>query len=458
METRANLIKIGVFVLAVIFAGFAGAFWLLKGDQKGPRTPVAVTFHGTVGGLLPGAAVAYNGIKIGEVTKVEFVRDNPDEIHVELSVDSSAPIRRDSSIGLGFSGLTGYATVQITGGTMTAPLLLDAKSGPAAMTADAGSVQDVMSGARNIMGRADQTLTTIQRVINDAAPSVSKIVKNVETVTTSLADNAKNIDKFLAAVGSAADTLSKVSAKVDTLVDDVDKIATSIDHDKIVDIIANAQAVSKDLAKSSARLDEMVANLNGTIGDARKVVAAIDPVKVSASLDNIAKISQYVGSKTGDVDDIIAHAKVASANIDTLSKAIAEKSPDISQLISNTSSAMQQVELASHRLDPVLAGIDGMVNSKEGRGLFAQGRTFLEAATETAKSFTKTSDTINAKAAELTTTVNQVAGDGLREFRGFVTDSRRALESIDRAVNDFNRNPQQLLFGAKSSVPEYNRK
>lgn len=447
METRANLMRIGIFVLAVIVAGFAGAFWLLKGDQKGPRTPVAVTFHGTVGGLLPGAAVAYNGIKIGDVTKVEFVRDNPDEIHVELSVDSNAPIRRDSSIGLGYSGLTGYATVQITGGSANAPLLLDPKSGPPVMSSDAGAVQDVMSGARRIMGRADETLTTVQRVINDAAPSVSKIVRNVETVTNSLAENSKNIDKFLTAVGTASDTLQKVSVKVDKLVDDVDKIATAVDRDKVNAIIANAESVSRDLARSSSHLDEMVASLNSTLADARKVVAAIDPAKVSSSIDNIAKLSQYLGTKTGDVDDIIQHAKVASANIDTLSNAIAQKTPDVSQFISDASSAMRQVELASHRLDPVLAGIDGMVNSKEGRGLFAQGRTFLEAATETAKSITKTSDTFN-----------QVAGDGLRDFRGFVSDSRRALDSIDRAVNDFNRNPQQLLFGAKTAVPEYNRK
>lgn len=447
METRANLMRIGIFVLAVIVAGFAGAFWLLKGDQKGPRTPVTVTFHGTVGGLLPGAAVAYNGIKIGDVTKVEFVRDNPDEIHVELSVDSTAPIRRDSSIGLGYSGLTGYATVQITGGSANAPLLLDPKGGPPVMTSDVGAVQDVMTGARRMMGRADETLTTLQRVINDAAPSFSKIVKNVETVTDSLAANSKNIDKFLAAVGTASDTLQKVSTKIDKLVDDVDKIATSVDREKVNAIIANAEAVSRDLAKSSAHLDEMVASVNGTLADARKVAAAIDPAKVSASIDNIAKVSQYLGSKTGDVDAILQHAKVASANIDTLSNTIAQKSPDISQFISDASNAMRQIELASHRLDPVLAGIDGMVNSKEGRGLFAQGRTFLEAATETAKSITKTSDTFNA-----------VAGDGLREFRGFVSDSRRALDSIDRAVNDFNRNPQQLLFGSKSSVPEYNRK
>ncbi|MFX8373822.1 hypothetical protein ABTL76_19500, partial [Acinetobacter baumannii] len=88
---------------------------------------------------------------------------------------------------------------------------------------------------------------------------VSKIVKNVETVTDSLAANSKNIDKFLAAVGTASDTLQKVSAKIDKLVDDVDQIATAVDRDKVNAIIANAESVSRDLARSSAHLDQMVA-------------------------------------------------------------------------------------------------------------------------------------------------------------------------------------------------------
>ncbi len=46
METRANLITVGLFVLAVIAAGFGAAYWLMKGNQTGPRTPVALIFQG----------------------------------------------------------------------------------------------------------------------------------------------------------------------------------------------------------------------------------------------------------------------------------------------------------------------------------------------------------------------------------------------------------------------------
>jgi len=444
METRANLIKIGLFVLAVILAGFAGAFWLLKGDQKGPRSTIAIGFHGSVGGLLPGAAVSFNGIKVGEVSKVQFDGDDPNRVTALLSVDKSVPIRKNSSVALGFSGLTGYATVQITGGDTSVPRLLDETGGIPRLEADASSVQDLMQGARTIMGRANETLTSINTLVSDTSPSVTKIIKNVETVTDSLAENSKNIDKFLASVGDAADTLTKVSSRIDKLTTDIDSVATAIDHDKVAKIVTNVATISDEIAKSSENLQEMAHDMHATIADARKVIAAIDPAKVSATIESIGKVSQFLSDRTPDMDDILAHARTASANIDTVSAMAAKKSPEISQFISDAQSSMQQIEVASHRFDPILAKIDGMVGSDAGQGLFAQGRTFLTAATEAANAFKDTSTIYGSKANELTGAV-----------KDFVAESRKTLSTIERAAADFDRNPQQLLFGAKSGVPEY---
>ena len=444
METRANLIKIGIFVLAAILAGFGGAFWLLKGDQKGPRTPIAVIFRGSVGGLLPGAAVAYNGIKVGEVSKVDLSADDPDKINVLLSVDSNTPIRTDSSVGLGFSGLTGYATVQITGGSAAAARLFEKKGATPQMQADPGAAQDLMGGARKTLGRVDDTLATVQKVVNDAAPSVSKIVKNVETVTDSLAMNSKNIDKFLTSVGDASETLTRVSARIDKLTTDLDNLTTAVDRDEVAKIISNVTTASDQIAKSTASLQEMSNDLHSSISDARKVIGAIDPAKVAATVDSIAKVSQFVSVKTDDLNDIITHARTASVNIDKISGAVAEKAPEVQKFMTDAQSAMQQIEVASHRLDPVLAKIDGIVGSDAGQGLFAQGRSFLTEATEAAKAFKETSTIYGSKASDITTAV-----------KDFVSDSRRTLESINRAVNDFDRNPQQLIFGTKGSIPEY---
>ncbi|MDU2928384.1 MlaD family protein, partial [Bradyrhizobium sp.] len=77
METRAPFAVIGGFVLAAIVAIFGFVYWLNNTGGLGPRTSYHVQFEGSVPGLLVGAAVLFNGIRVGEVTDLVLAPDNP---------------------------------------------------------------------------------------------------------------------------------------------------------------------------------------------------------------------------------------------------------------------------------------------------------------------------------------------------------------------------------------------
>src|SRR5712671_156733 len=68
METRAPFVVVGAFVLAAIAAVFGFVYWLHNTGGLGPRATHHVQFDGSVPGLLVGAAVLFNGIRVGEVT------------------------------------------------------------------------------------------------------------------------------------------------------------------------------------------------------------------------------------------------------------------------------------------------------------------------------------------------------------------------------------------------------
>jgi len=68
METRAPFVVVGAFVLAAIVAVFGFVYWLHNTGGLGPRATYHVQFDGSVPGLLVGAAVLFNGIRVGEVT------------------------------------------------------------------------------------------------------------------------------------------------------------------------------------------------------------------------------------------------------------------------------------------------------------------------------------------------------------------------------------------------------
>src|SRR6202789_4594367 len=118
METRAPFIIVGAFVLAAIGAVFGFVYWLHNTAGTGVRTVHHVQFDGSVPGLLIGAAVLFNGIRVGEVTDLGLAPDSPRRVDATISVASTTPVRSDTKVGLEFQGLTGVPVIALEGGVL----------------------------------------------------------------------------------------------------------------------------------------------------------------------------------------------------------------------------------------------------------------------------------------------------------------------------------------------------
>src|SRR3974390_893345 len=104
METRAPFVLIGAFVLAAIVAVFGFVYWLNNSAGLGPRTTYHVQFDGSVPGLLVGAAVLFNGIRVGEVAALSLAPDNPRRVNATIAVVTGTPGRGDTKVGREFQG------------------------------------------------------------------------------------------------------------------------------------------------------------------------------------------------------------------------------------------------------------------------------------------------------------------------------------------------------------------
>src|SRR3954454_15293523 len=120
METRAPFAVVGAFVMAAIVAVFGFVYWLHNSAGLGPRAVYHVQFDGPVPGLLIGAGVLFNGIRVGEVTDLGLAPDNPRRVNATISVSSTTPVRSDIKIGLEFQGLTGVPVIALEGGVLLA--------------------------------------------------------------------------------------------------------------------------------------------------------------------------------------------------------------------------------------------------------------------------------------------------------------------------------------------------
>jgi phospholipid/cholesterol/gamma-HCH transport system substrate-binding protein len=503
METRANYALIGLFTLAVLAASFFFVFWFSGKDAGGKTQTYRIIFTGSVSGLSRGANVLYNGLKVGEVTSLSFATNDPNRVVARVDIDASTPMNVDTRARLEFQGLTGVASIQLSGGKPdSAPLDTKDPAKPPIIYADRSDFQDLLETAQRLARRADDVLNKADQLFSDNAASINQTVKNVESFTGALAANSGGIDKFLSSTGNAADKIAALSENLQSLSttaeriiagvnpDDVNKIIT--DLRQVTDTVAQDRekitAVLNDAATLASRLNETSVKLDGVISDVGSAVKGIDGAKLARTLDNVDRFSTALANNSGRVEDVLKNADELSGklnkasdridgvladassalkgvdatlkgidpakvsrtldNIDKFAAAIGDNTGRVDETLRNASELTAKLNNSADRVDDVLKSAQKFLGSEQTQGA-------LNEVADMARSIRKLADNLDKRTAEITTGINRVTGPALRDYEALASDGRRTLTEINRTLRSFQSNPQQLLFGQKSSIPEY---
>jgi phospholipid/cholesterol/gamma-HCH transport system substrate-binding protein len=186
METRAPFIIVGAFVLAAIGAVFGFVYWLHNTAGTGVRTVHHVQFDGSVSGLLVGAAVLFNGIRVGEVTNLGLAADSPRRVDATIAVASDTPVHADTKVGLDFQGLTGVPVIALEGGKE-----VGASTATQTLVADSAAGESMTQAARNALARVDTVLA-------ENAEPLKSTIANLKIFTEGLAKNTGGLDSIVA--------------------------------------------------------------------------------------------------------------------------------------------------------------------------------------------------------------------------------------------------------------------
>ena len=186
METRAPYVLIGSFRAGRDRRGVRLRLLAEQHRRHRAAHELSCAFQGPVPGLLVGAGVLFNGIRVGEVTQLGLAPDNPRFVNATISVASTTPVRADTKVGLDFQGLTGVPVVTLEGG------IIVAKSGePLTLIAEAGAGQSMTQAARDALRRVDT-------VLEDNSGPLKDTIANLKTFSDGLARNTGKIDGILA--------------------------------------------------------------------------------------------------------------------------------------------------------------------------------------------------------------------------------------------------------------------
>ena len=339
METRAHYALIGAFTLAVIAAAFSFVFWFSGGDKPANRKVYRLIFTSSVSGLSRGAQVLFNGLPVGEVTKIDLA-DDPASVYAIIEVNPRTPVKTDPRARLEFTGLTGVASVALTGGSASASELVATGKGPAEITAERSDFQSIVETLQNLSGKLDKILDKADILVSENAGAITNTVKNVETFSQALAQNSDSLKGFLA-------TIADVGKSIKPFVESLDRNSGNVD------------SIMKDT-------HELVAKLN-----------------VSAT-----------------------------------------------------------------KIDAILDGAKDLIGQPGSKGMF-------DNVADAAKSIRKLADNLDQRTKDISAGIKQFTGPGLRQYEALASDARKTLDEINQTVKSLEKNPQQIIFGAKPQVPEY---
>jgi phospholipid/cholesterol/gamma-HCH transport system substrate-binding protein len=196
METRANYILIGLFTLATIVGVLTFIYWFEHITTGITRMGYRVVFEAPVSGLRSGAPVTFNGVRVGEVNRVDLNPTNSRQAIATIFIDGATPIRANTVVSLEFQGLTGIPTLALRGGTNSAGPPTATDGDYLVLVADATATQDVTEAARTVLRRLDGFISE-----NEAL--VKSTLKNVETFSQTLSKNSERIDRILSNADNA---------------------------------------------------------------------------------------------------------------------------------------------------------------------------------------------------------------------------------------------------------------
>ena len=281
METKANYVAVGAFVLISMLGLVIALLWLAGAQYREEYAYYRTYFSGSVTGLGKGTTVRYNGIDVGRVSQLDFDPEDPKRVIVTMQMAPSLPIHNDSLASIASEGLTGGSFVEIDGGSKTAPVLAPGPEGEVpVIRSKPSTLQEIEQSAPQLVAKLNHAADRLNDVLNDSnRKAFADTLEHLNKLTGALDKDTPAIDHALLNISSASDKLNTdlgdlhgVLGHADQAVVKIDHVATDLDTQVNSAQLAQFVTESRALVQSLTVLSNKIGNEPTSIifGDRRK--------------------------------------------------------------------------------------------------------------------------------------------------------------------------------------------
>lgn len=215
MEPRANYLTVGLFVIGLATALVLTILWLSASRQV-ERNTYLVYLSESVTGLSVQAPVRFNGVDVGNVTDVSLNPQNPQQVRLELSINSGTPINQSTRAILQTQGITGVMYIGLQAGATNAPVLeKSADEDYPVITSEPSLLMQVDTAARELATGFHDVGGSVQQLLNAKnQTAIQQSLANLTKITDSLAGRNGEAESLATTLRETQATLQNFSQQV----------------------------------------------------------------------------------------------------------------------------------------------------------------------------------------------------------------------------------------------------
>lgn len=269
MENRSHALIAGFFTIALLILAIFIAIWL--GRDKIQRTPYEIVTKSAVSGLNLQAAVRYKGIKVGNVTDIDFDDKNPGQLILRLEVIPDTPVTSATFATLAYQGVTGIAFVQLdedkTAGS-SVPLAQDGTTQRIPLRP--GVMQNLEERGLAILTQTEELTRRINSLLDP---------KNRQTMISAV----DNINKAAEAWQALPNKLNPSLDKLPELIDQTQNTLNTV------------SVLSKDASRFTNNLNLLSTQLQSADGPIARFNLALDQLSNGVTMETLPRIQSLTG-------------------------------------------------------------------------------------------------------------------------------------------------------------------
>lgn len=219
----------------------------MKGNDLFQNRRKFYAIYENIDGLMTANPVQINGFKVGIVSKIDFLGDNSGKILVELTIDKSIPISKNTIAQIISADMLGSKAVQLVLGAGTLANNKDTLVGKlqAGMIDNfTAQISPIKDKAENIMSSLDTILLSVKGVFN---------LQNQQNLATSFNHIQLTLEHLSNTMGGIDYAVSGNKNKIADFIASLSDITKNIKNNdkKISNIIENFSSISDSLAKAN---------------------------------------------------------------------------------------------------------------------------------------------------------------------------------------------------------------